>query len=204
KRGRAILLRSPRLRDPPRDDRRQRRHGCLHWADRQTVLRGAARAERRPPDRRQRSERQRMDPRGRHVRRDQDRPRCPRRTGHRRPQPDRGSPVDTDSYGLYNGDASHTVEAVDNWWGCNEGPSGARCDPVAGAVDVPSWLVLGLAASNASPGGPGAVEITARLGRNSDGLPVDGPADVPVSFRDGSGPGSVVDPPTLLTAAEAH
>ncbi|TML99602.1 MAG: hypothetical protein E6G10_19105 [Actinobacteria bacterium] len=115
-----------------------------------------------------------------------------------------GSPVDTDSYGLYNGDASHTVEAVDNWWGCNEGPSGARCDPVAGAVDVPSWLVLGLAASNASPGGPGAVEITARLGRNSDGLPVDGLPDVPVSFRDGSGPGAFVDPPTLLTAGEAH
>ncbi len=44
-----------------------------------------------------------------------------------------------------------SVDAEDNWWGCNEGPGEPGCDTIAeevpGSVDSSPWLVLGLAAT---------------------------------------------------------
>ncbi len=47
-----------------------------------------------------------------------------------------------------------SLEAQNNWWGCNAGPGEAGCDPVEedveGTIDASPWLVLGLAASPAT------------------------------------------------------
>ncbi len=47
--------------------------------------------------------------------------------------------------GLNNVDG--TVNAENNWWGCNEGPGMAGCDSVTGAADFTPWLVLNVSAS---------------------------------------------------------
>ncbi|HYN14463.1 MAG TPA: immunoglobulin domain-containing protein [Terriglobales bacterium] len=55
-----------------------------------------------------------------------------------------------------SGGSASTVNAADNWWGCNTGPSAAPCDTVAtvnGASPVATvspWIVLTLAASPTS------------------------------------------------------
>ncbi len=39
-----------------------------------------------------------------------------------------------------------TFAAADNWWGCNDGPGAAGCDPIFGPVGYDPWIVLGLSA----------------------------------------------------------
>lgn len=48
------------------------------------------------------------------------------------------------SYGVYNGDASDTIDATNNWWGDPSGPGGfgpGTGDPVTDYVDFDPWLV---------------------------------------------------------------
>lgn len=84
-------------------------------------------------------------------------------------------------------DGAPTVDAANNWFGCNAGPTaaGSACDTVNGPVDAGPWLVL-TAAPEASVLAPGAATgIRAAIDSNSDGvaggrLPV-GP-EIPVVF----------------------
>jgi Ca2+-binding RTX toxin-like protein len=70
--------------------------------------------------------------------------------------------------GIHNG-GSATLNAENNWWGCNTGPNTTGCDAISGTVDFDPWLVLGVNAdpSFIRPGGDTS-EITADLRRNSD------------------------------------
>jgi len=46
-------------------------------------------------------------------------------------------------------DASPEVNAENNWWGCNEGPTNSECDAISGSkVDSNPFLMLGLMASD--------------------------------------------------------
>jgi large repetitive protein len=63
-----------------------------------------------------------------------------------------------------------TVDATDNWWGCNTGPGTAGCDTVAGGPTVSPRLVLTATASPATVVGPNATSnITAALTTDSLG-----------------------------------
>jgi hypothetical protein len=79
-------------------------------------------------------------------------------------------------YGINNEYAGTTINAEDNWFGCNYGPgaTGIGCDgltnPISGAVDAAPWLVLDLAASPATIIENQTSDLTADLTWNSDGI----------------------------------
>jgi hypothetical protein len=83
-----------------------------------------------------------------------------------------------------------TVNATDNWWGCNTGPGTAGCDSAAGGPTVSPRLVLTATASPATVVGPnGTSTITATLTANSVGGAIgaanlDAFAGLPVGFSD--------------------
>src|SRR6185503_20619843 len=58
-----------------------------------------------------------------------------------------------------------TLNAENNWWGCNAGPGNAGCDSVTGTVDFNPWMVLGVSASptSISPGGNSTVTADMRI-----------------------------------------
>ncbi|MFL6161772.1 MAG: beta strand repeat-containing protein [Jatrophihabitantaceae bacterium] len=63
-----------------------------------------------------------------------------------------------------------TLNATDNWWGCNTGPGTAGCDAAAGSPTVSPRLVLTATASPATVVGPNASStITASLTTDSLG-----------------------------------
>ena len=63
-----------------------------------------------------------------------------------------------------------TVNATDNWWGCNSGPGTAGCDSATGGPTVSPRLVLTATASPATMVGPGATStITGALTQDSLG-----------------------------------
>ena len=103
-------------------------------------------------------------------------------------------------------DGAPTVDAANNWFGCNAGPlaPGSGCDTVNGPVHAGPWLVL-TAAPEASVLAPGAsTGVRAAIDSNSDGLggghlPV-GPA-IPVAFAATNG--SVSPQHTELAGGEA-
>jgi hypothetical protein len=70
-----------------------------------------------------------------------------------------------------------SVNAENNWWGCNQGPvtdNSTPCDSITTNVDADPWVVLTLdgPANLAVPNNAG---VTARLNTNSDGDPVSVP-----------------------------
>lgn len=103
-------------------------------------------------------------------------------------------------------DGAPTVDAANNWFGCNAGPTaaGSDCDTVNGPVHAGPWLVL-TAVPQASILAPGAsTSIRAAIDSNSDGvaggsLPV-GP-EIPVAFAAING--QVTPEATELAGSEA-
>jgi hypothetical protein len=91
------------------------------------------------------------------------------------------------SLGAFSG---ATLNATDNWWGCNTGPGTAGCDAAAGSPTVSPRLVLTATASPATVVGPNATSsITAALTQNSLGSAIgaanlDAFAGLPVGFSD--------------------
>ena len=88
---------------------------------------------------------------------------------------------------LLAGGYTGTLDAQNNWWGCNAGPGSAGCDSTTGTgIDSNPWLVLGIAAAPTSIPPGGASSITASLRRNSDGLDTSAqgfvPATTPATF----------------------
>ena len=82
----------------------------------------------------------------------------------------------------WNGPVS--LNAENNWWGCNDGPGNPSCDSVTGIVDFDPWLVLGVSAAPnpISPGGTSTV--TADMRRNSLGADTSGLGTVPLTTMD--------------------
>lgn len=63
-----------------------------------------------------------------------------------------------------------TIDAADNWWGCNAGPGQAGCSTAFGMTAPPSWLVLGISASPSTLVVGGSSTVTADVSRNSNGI----------------------------------
>ncbi len=64
--------------------------------------------------------------------------------------------------------ASGSINATNNWWGCNAGPGGAGCDTVSGAVTYSPWLTLSLSAIPTTvPASGGTAALDANLFTNS-------------------------------------
>jgi Ca2+-binding RTX toxin-like protein len=99
------------------------------------------------------------------------------------------------------------VNAANNWWGCNAGPSNAACDSAAGdfaeQIDYTPWLVLRIAASPTTIyEGTGQSQVVANLTQNSNGVNVGPgfPNETPIGFATNLG---TVSPATGLTAEGA-
>jgi hypothetical protein len=89
--------------------------------------------------------------------------------------------------GIELNDSGESVDAENNWWGCNAGPGAAGCDSVVtlGPVDSNPWLVLGLSASPSTIPTGGTSTVTASLAQNSAALTPGGnnfPAGVPIGL----------------------
>jgi hypothetical protein len=71
--------------------------------------------------------------------------------------------------GVYNAPTSGgSVDARDNWWGCNAGPGNAGCSTQSGTAFDP-WLVLGISASPSSVTTGGSSTVTADVTHDSAG-----------------------------------
>lgn len=64
--------------------------------------------------------------------------------------------------------SAQTVEAVNNWWGCNAGPNQAGCDTVSGPANTAPWLVVRFEAAATTTFGQAAT-LTLDFGKNSQG-----------------------------------
>ncbi|MRR52456.1 MAG: DUF1565 domain-containing protein, partial [Rhodocyclaceae bacterium] len=58
------------------------------------------------------------------------------------------------------------VDATNNWWGCNEGPTHATCASVSTLVDADPWLVLTLTADQNQLSAGGTINLVASLTNN--------------------------------------
>lgn len=109
--------------------------------------------------------------------------------------------VDNGIAGLRNDVAGASVNAQNNWWGCNAGPAGAGCDATAssaGAIESEPHLVLTMTTAPASVQVGGSATVTAALNSNSAGQSVTTPVPdgIAVSFETTSG--SVTPPASQL------
>lgn len=109
--------------------------------------------------------------------------------------------------GLYSDVDYMSVNAENNWWGCNEGPGATDCDPIdgTGAVDADPWIVLSLTA-NPDTLEPGmSADLEANLVMNSAGVSTAADGYIPqgllVSFT--APDGGTVNPTSGLTVNSA-
>jgi parallel beta-helix repeat protein len=91
--------------------------------------------------------------------------------------------------GLRLDDVGESVDARNNWWGCNAGPGAVACDSIVqadpGDVTFNPWLVLGISASPTTVPTGGSSTVTASLAQNSAGATPGGnnfPAGIPIAF----------------------
>lgn len=99
------------------------------------------------------------------------------------------------------GATNATIDATNNWWGCNGGPGTAGCDAVSGLVNSSPWQVLNLSAAPASiASGGGTSALVADLTRNSAGAAIAGafPDDNGTGVGFATSLGSVVTPRTTV------
>jgi parallel beta helix pectate lyase-like protein len=76
-----------------------------------------------------------------------------------------------------------TLDARNNWWGCNAGPGGPGCGVAVGSVETSPHIVLSGEAGSAELAPGASTPVSARLDLNSAGEPVVGIPDGPsVSF----------------------
>jgi hypothetical protein len=81
--------------------------------------------------------------------------------------------------GVLNNSTLGSLDARNNWWGCNAGPGTAGCDSVSANVTVNPWLVLNVSASPTSINSGGSSTITADLTKNSTAQDTSGAGHVP-------------------------
>ena len=92
--------------------------------------------------------------------------------------------VGNGDYGVWNYKVSHLVDATNNWWGANDGPSGqgpGSGDNVSANVTYDPWIVLYV---NADPpsivaDGSSTSTITADMTRNSNGVDTSAQGHIP-------------------------
>jgi hypothetical protein len=95
--------------------------------------------------------------------------------------------VGSSTNGVQN-DAATTVDATDNWWGCNGGPNASGCSKTGGsggAINATPWLVLGETASPASVAQNQSSTVAASLTKDSNGSTPSSntfPSGVPIVF----------------------
>lgn len=90
--------------------------------------------------------------------------------------------VGNSTAGIEN-NSSVTIDATNNWWGCNSGPNTSGCDSTTGSVTGDPWLELTIGAnpSTIAPSGYPTADtstITASLTMNSDGVDTSGSGHV--------------------------
>lgn len=99
---------------------------------------------------------------------------------------------------------SGSLDARDNWWGCNAGPGAAGCDGVGGAVLASPDVVLVAAASTKQLQAGGSAQVTATLDTDSAGASVPGiPTGPSVVFSSKLGTVSPLSAPLLGGSATA-
>ena len=75
-----------------------------------------------------------------------------------------------DSSPALDTDDALTIDAENNWFGCNEGPEGTDCSPVQGTnLDTDPWLILSATAATNPATRPCSATVTGDLRVNSDG-----------------------------------
>lgn len=81
-----------------------------------------------------------------------------------------------------DGETVPTIDALDNWWSCNEGPNDAAgdCDTTTGPVDTTTWLKLTLTADKAHVLTGSPANLLATLTINSADVDVSGTPGFPV------------------------
>lgn len=97
--------------------------------------------------------------------------------------------VDNTTAGLES-TANSTVDAENNWWGCNAGPGQTGCDATVqaggtGSIDADPWLVLALSVNPGFVNVGTLANLTATLTTNSDGATPTGgnvPNSTPATF----------------------
>lgn len=98
--------------------------------------------------------------------------------------------VGNTAFGILNGSATATVNAENNWWGCNYGPgaTGPGCsgttNGISGAVDANPWLTLRTSATPNAVMQGGTSNISSNLNTNSDNVTTSGfvPNGTPATF----------------------
>ena len=79
---------------------------------------------------------------------------------------------DNTTYGVQNTDAK-TLDATNNWWGANDGPSASpgSGDKISANVNADPWLVISVSADKASieANSTSTATVTADMTKNSDG-----------------------------------
>ncbi|MEW2622040.1 right-handed parallel beta-helix repeat-containing protein [Streptomyces sp. NPDC048106] len=107
--------------------------------------------------------------------------------------------------GVVDNDAAAHIDAIHNWWGCNQMPDGAGCDHLAGTavgeIAFRPWLVLTIHSVPADIAAGQEAQITAGLNHDSDGNLVPGPFFDPVLTTFSTNVGTVTPNPVLTDAA---
>jgi hypothetical protein len=105
--------------------------------------------------------------------------------------------------GIVLDDAGESIDAENNWWGCNEGPDEPGCNGITGtapaSVDADPWLILSIRSSKGKVRARRTASVTADLLTNSDGeVPGDNlfPDGTPIDFATNKGS---VDPDSAPT-----
>ena len=94
---------------------------------------------------------------------------------------------------LHTEPISSTLNAENNFFGCNEGPAGNLCNDVGAGVDTTPWLVLRATPVPATLPAPGMAAVIFDVTRNSAGQTVDSSAFPPTTLSlTRSGVGSLV------------
>ena len=63
-----------------------------------------------------------------------------------------------------------TLDAENNWWGCNAGPGNPGCDTASAGVDFSPWLTLGITTLPRTIFADGTASVIANLTVNSGGV----------------------------------
>jgi len=101
--------------------------------------------------------------------------------------------------GVYNGDPTYggSIDATENWWGCNGGPAGPGCSAVSGVPTFDPWLVLGISASPSTLQAGGSSTVTADVTHDSAGNDTSASTTIP----DGTNIGFATDFGTLSASS---